>query len=186
MGKRFTDIKPSLREFIERQKIFFVATAAADGRVNVSPKGMDSLRVVDASRVVWLNVTGSGNESAAHVLESPRMTLMFCAFSGDPLILRVYGTARVVHRGEPEWDGLYGLFEPLPGARQVFDLAVDLVQTSCGMAVPYFEHAGDRDDLNAWAVRKGEAGLRDYQAERNRLSIDGRDTGIGRIVGETG
>lgn len=186
MGQRFTEIKPSLQEFIEQQKIFFVGTAAPDGRVNVSPKGMDSLRVLDSHRVVWLNVTGSGNESAAHLLESPRMTLMFCAFAGKPLILRLYGTARAIHRGEPEWDALYGLFPPTPGARQVFDLAVDLVQTSCGMAVPYFDYAGDREDLNVWAARKGEAGLRDYWAQRNSLSIDGRDTGIGRITGETG
>lgn len=186
MGQRFTEIKPSLQEFIEQQKMFFVGTAAADGRVNVSPKGMDSLRVLDSRRVAWLNVTGSGNESAAHVLEIPRMTLMFCAFSGKPLILRLYGTARVIHRGEPEWAQLYGLFPPTPGARQVFELAVDLVQTSCGMAVPYFDYAGDREDLSAWATRKGEAGLRDYWAERNSLSIDGRDTGIGRIAGETG
>ena len=186
MAQRFTEIKTSLREFIQQQKIFFVATAAADGRVNVSPKGMDSLRVLDGRRVAWLNVTGSGNESAAHVLESPRMTLMFCAFDGSPLILRVYGTARVIHLGEPGWAELYGSFTPLPGARQIFDLAVDLVQTSCGMAVPFFDYAGERAELNAWAGKKGEAGRRDYWAERNRASIDGRDTGIGRILGETG
>jgi hypothetical protein len=186
MAQRFSEIKPSLREFIEKQSIFFVGTAAADGRVNVSPKGMDALRVLDSHRVAWLNVTGSGNESAAHVLENPRMTLMFCAFSDKPLILRLYGTARVVHHGEPEWAELLGLFPPTPGARQVFELAVDLVQTSCGMAVPFFDYVGERDELKAWAARKGDAGLREYWVERNSLSIDGRDTGIGRIPGETG
>lgn len=186
MAQRFPEIKPSLREFIERQQIFFVATAAADGRVNISPKGLDSLRVLDGKRVVWLNVTGSGNETAAHVLEQPRMTLMFCAFSGNALILRVYGTARVIHRGEPGWEELYGLFTPVPGARQVFELQVDLVQTSCGTAVPFFDYAGPRNELSDWAARKSADELRNYWAERNRESIDGRATGIDRIAAETG
>jgi len=178
MAQRFTEIKDSLREFIGQQQIFFVGTAAADGRVNVSPKGMDSLRVAGPNRVLWLNVTGSGNESAAHVQSLPRMTLMFCAFTGAALILRVYGTARVIHHGEAEWDALYGLFRPLPGARQIFDLAVDLVQTSCGQAVPFFDHAGTREELNEWAERKGEQGIRDYWRDRNQLSLDGEPTGI--------
>jgi hypothetical protein len=184
MAQRFTEIKDSLREFIERQHVFFVGTAARDGRVNVSPKGMDSLRVLGRNRVVWLNVTGSGNETAAHLLEVPRMTLMFCAFSGNALILRVYGTVQTVHVDEPGWADLYGLFPALPGARQIFDLDVDLVQTSCGTAVPFFDFVANRDELNDWAAKKGEQGLREYQAERNRLSLDGRDTGIGRILGE--
>jgi hypothetical protein len=184
MAKRFSEIKDSLREFIERQQIFFVGTAAPDGRVNISPKGMDSLRVLDGNRVVWLNVTGSGNESAAHVLESPRMTLMFCAFSGNALILRLYGDARIVHNGEPEWDELYRLFTPIAGARQIFDLRVDLVQTSCGMAVPFFDYGGERDELKLWAEKRGEPGLREYWGDRNALSIDGRETGMAAIVGE--
>jgi hypothetical protein len=184
MAKRFTEIKDSLREFIEQQHIFFVGTAAPDGRVNISPKGMDSLRVIDSNRVVWLNVTGSGNETAAHVLESPRMTLMFCAFDGTALILRLYGTARTIHHGDPEWDGLYGLFTPIPGARQIFDLQVDLVQTSCGMAVPFFDYGGERDELKLWAEKRGEPGLREYWRDRNSLSIDGRETDIGAILGE--
>lgn len=182
MAKRFTGIKDSLREFIERQQIFFVGTAAPDGRVNVSPKGMDSLRVLDANRLLWLNVTGSGNETAAHLLENPRMTLMFCAFTGDALILRVYGTARVIHRDAPEWPDLYRRFKPLPGARQIFDLQVDLVQTSCGQAVPFYDYVAERDELRDWATRKGEQGIRDYWAERNRLSLDGRETGIDGIL----
>jgi hypothetical protein len=182
MAKRFTEIKDSLREFIERQQIFFVGTAAADGRVNVSPKGMDSLRVLDRNRLIWLNVTGSGNETAAHVLETPRMTLMFCAFTGAALILRVYGTARVIHCDEPEWPDLYGRFKPLPGARQIFDLRVDLVQTSCGQAVPFFDYVAERDELQEWTRNKGELGIRDYWADRNRVSLDGRETGIDRIL----
>ena len=174
MAQRFTEIKDSLRQFIETQKIFFVATAAADGRVNVSPKGMDSLRVLDRNRVVWLNVTGSGNETAAHLQELPRMTLMFCAFTGSALILRVYGAARVHTPTSSEWPALYALFPPNPGARQLIELSVDLVQTSCGQAVPFFDYVSEREELNEWAAKKGDAGIRQYQLERNSVSIDGK------------
>lgn len=174
MGKRFTEIKDSLRQFIEAQKIFFVATAAADGRVNLSPKGMDSLRVLDSQRVLWLNVTGSGNETAAHLQELPRMTLMFCAFTGSALILRVYGTARLIVPASEEWPALYALFTPNPGARQLIELRVEIVQTSCGQAVPFFDYVSERNELNEWATQKGEAGLQQYRQERNSLSIDGK------------
>jgi len=182
MAQRFSEIKDSLRVFIEAQRIFFVGTAAPDGRVNVSPKGMDSLRVLGPDRVLWLNVTGSGNETAAHLLATPRMTLMFCAFTGRALILRIYGTARVIHHGEPEWEALYALFTPLPGARQIFDLKVDMVQTSCGQAVPFMDYVGEREELNEWAEQKGEQGIRDYWRDRNHQSLDGVPTGI---VGKT-
>ncbi|MCW8826128.1 MAG: pyridoxamine 5'-phosphate oxidase family protein, partial [Gammaproteobacteria bacterium] len=132
MAQRFDEISENLQQFIEKQKIFFVATAAADGRVNLSPKGMDSLRVLDKNRVLWLNVTGSGNETAAHLLENSRMTLMFCAFEDKPLILRLYGEARAIHSGDDDWQQNLSLFAPLPGARQIYELSVDLVQTSCG------------------------------------------------------
>ena len=155
-----------------------VGTAALDGRVNVSPKGMDTLRVLDANRIVWLNVTGSGNETAAHLQESPRMTLMFCAFEGPPVILRLYGTAIVIHQGDAAWRELVALFPPLPGARQIFDVTLDLVQTSCGMAVPYLSYTGDRELLNEWAGKKGEEGLRQYWAEKNQLSLDDIQTNI--------
>jgi Pyridoxamine 5'-phosphate oxidase len=174
MAQRFAEIKDSLREFIEAQKVFFVATAAADGRVNLSPKGMDSLRVLDRHRVLWLNVTGSGNETAAHVQELPRMTLMFCAFTGSALILRVYGTARLITPTSSEWPALYQHFTPTPGARQLVELSVELVQTSCGQAVPLFDYVSERDELNAWATKKGEAGLQQYRQERNAVSIDGK------------
>ena len=174
MGKQLPGITGKLRQFIESQKLFFVGTATADSRVNISPKGMDSLRVLNANRVVWLNVTGSGNETSAHVQENPRMTIMFAAFEGSPMILRLYGNAREIHEGDPDWKEAIALFGPLPGARQIFDLAVDLVQTSCGMAVPFYEYAGDREQLNEWAVRKGAAGLKTYRGETNRISLDGR------------
>ncbi len=178
MAKQLPAITPALNEFISRQRIFFVGTAAADGRVNVSPKGMDSLRVVNPNRVVWLNSTGSGNESAAHILENPRMTIMLCAFEGAPMILRLYGQARAVHPRDAEWDGLYAIFNPLPGARQIFILELDLVQTSCGMAVPLFEFQGEREQLsNYWKARTPEQ-LTSYWSQKNTRSIDGKPTRI--------
>ena len=172
MGQRYAELSEKLTQFIGEQKIFFVGTATADSRVNVSPKGMDSLRVLDKNRVAWLSVTGSGNETSAHIQQQPRMTLMFCAFEGAPLILRLYGTATVVHKNDAAWDTLFPLFEPLPGARQIFDLSIDLVQTSCGMATPYYAYTGERELLNDWAVNKGEAGLQQYWQEKNQLSLD--------------
>ena len=183
MGERFTEIGQQRREFIENQKMFFVGTAAPDGRVNVSPKGMDSLRVLGDNRVVWLNLTGSGNETAAHMVENDRMTLMFCAFEGSPLILRLFGHAKVLHARDPQWDELYSLFPPIPGARQIFDMHVDLVQTSCGTGVPYFDFREERDDLKHWAERKGEQGLQEFWEGRNQASIDGRPTRI--VIPET-
>jgi hypothetical protein len=183
MGQRYTELSDRHIEFIAQQKLFFVGTATADSRVNVSPKGMDTFRVLDTRRVAWLNLTGSGNETAAHVQQLPRMTLMFCAFEGAPLILRLYGTAKVIHRSDPEWHDMYALFKPLSGARQIFDVTLDLVQTSCGMAVPNYAYTGDRELLSEWAVKKGEDGIRRYWEEKNRVSIDGIPT---RIVEKSG
>ncbi len=172
MSKQFEALSEGHKTFIGQQKIFFVGTATADSRVNISPKGMDSLRVLNHKRVLWLNITGSGNETAAHVQHQPRMTVMFCAFDDPPLILRLYGTARVIHRRDPEWMDWFPLFKPLPGARQIFDLSIDLVQTSCGLGVPRYIHAEDRNQLNDWATKRGEEGLRQYWEEKNQFSID--------------
>lgn len=178
MAQQYTEISEKIKDFIEAQKMFFVATATADSRVNLSPKGMDSLRVLGPNRVIWLNVTGSGNETAAHVQENPRMTIMLNAFEGNPMILRLYGTARAVHMNDADWDELFANFDPLPGARQIFDLDVDLVQTSCGMSVPFYDFAGERDQLKKWAVKKEDKGVQDYWVEKNQHSIDGLPTGI--------
>jgi len=144
LAKFYTELDEKLREFIESQKIFFVGTAPVEGRVNVSPKGMDSLRILNSSQLIWLNLTGSGNETAAHVLEQPRMTLMFCSFEGKPLILRVYGKARAIHARDEEWAEWSALFPEYPGARQIFLLDVDSAQTSCGFAVPNYQYQEDR------------------------------------------
>ena len=178
MGKKYSEIPNHLTQFIEQQKVFFVSTAAADGRVNISPKGLDSLRVLDANRVLWLSVTGSGNETSAHVQENPRMTIMFAALEGNPMILRLYGNARVIHKNDPDWKDSITLFGSLPGARQIFDMTVDLVQTSCGMGVPFYEYAGEREQLIDWANKKGEEGIKEYWKVKNQESIDGKETHI--------
>jgi len=178
MATQYPEISDNIKNFILKQKIFFVATATTDSHINLSPKGMDSLKVINNNRVAWLNVTGSGNETAAHVQDSPRMTIMFTAFEGSPMILRLYGDARVIHPGDSDWDELYSRFNPLPGARQIFDLKVDLVQTSCGMGVPYFDYVEDRELLNDWAIKRGEDKIKQYWLEKNQLSIDGIETHI--------
>ncbi|CAM3208432.1 Pyridoxamine 5'-phosphate oxidase putative domain-containing protein [Deinococcus saxicola] len=182
MAKQFPAIRPEHQGFIEKQPVFFVGTAAADGRVNVSPKGMDSLRVLGPNRVAWLNVTGSGNETAAHLLQLPRMTLMFCAFGGAPLILRLYGEAHMVQPIDAEWTDLAPLFPPLPGSRQIYLLDVDLVQTSCGMAVPLMEFQEGRENLNEVHRKLSDEQLNDYRQRKNAQSIDGFATGLPEAI----
>ena len=178
MAKQFPGFEAAHQAFVAEQPIFFVATAAPDGHVNVSPKGRDSLRVLGPNRLVWRNLTGSGNETAAHLLRANRMTVMWCSFTTRPLILRAYGSAIVTHKGEPGWDDLDALFPPELGARQVFDMAVDLVQTSCGYAVPFMDFRAERDTLEKWAEDKGEDGVEAYWQQKNRQSIDGFPTGL--------
>ena len=170
----------TLCDFIERQPLFFVATAASEGRVNLSPKGLRSLKIMDERRIVWLSLSGSGNETAAHLQESDRMTLMFCAFNGEAMILRVYGHAKMFHPRDGEWNGLAGLFAPMAGSRQIFDLSIDLVQTSCGSGVPLMEYKGERGtaELLPFYEAMGEEGVRDYWKRKNTRSIDGKSTGI--------
>ena len=178
MGKQFDHITPKLCEFIERQQMFTVATAMSDGRVNLSPKGMDTLRVENSNRVVWLNLTGSGNETAAHLLDNNRMTIMFCAFEGNPLILRLYGHAKVYHPREPEFETHVSAFPPMRGVRQVIEMDVDLVQSSCGFGVPEYEFRGQRSKLEQWMSERDDEAIVAYWREKNRVSLDGRETGI--------
>lgn len=168
----------TLLEFIKNQHLFFVATAGRDGRVNISPKGMDSLRVIGPKKIIWLNYTGSGNETAAHVLECQRMTLMFCAFEGKPQVLRVYGKATAIHPRDAEWEASISLFQAVPGARQIFSLEIESLATSCGFSVPLYEFVGERDVLVQWAEKKGEEGIKKYWQDKNQKSIDGKPTGI--------
>jgi hypothetical protein len=173
-------LNTTLINFIKAQPCFFVGTAAADGRVNISPKGLDSLRVESDTRIVWLNLSGSGNETAAHVRELPRMTLMFCAMSGDAMILRLYGTAKVTHPGDADWQRLSAQFPKMAGSRQIFELEIDLVQTSCGTGVPLMQFVSERgpDELLPFYDEMGEDGVKAYWRRKNRTSIDGKETGI--------
>ncbi len=175
-----TRLNGTFRAFIDRQKLFFVATAGRDGRVNMSPKGMDTLRIIDDGRIVWLNLTGSGNETAAHVRATGRMTLMFCAFEGDAMILRVYGKAQVIHPQQAGWDAASAAFPPLAGSRQIFDLEIDLVQTSCGTGVPVMEFRKSRgeEELVPFYAAMGSDGVKDYWRRKNMLTIDADPTGI--------
>lgn len=178
MAEQFEQLDDKHIQFIENQHLFFVGTAGQEGAVNVSPKGMDSFRVIDNTKIVWLNLTGSGNETAAHVLENNRMTIMFCSFDKQPLILRLYGKAKAIHQRDEVWGSLAEKFPDYAGMRQFFELTIDLVQTSCGYAVPYYEHTGERPSLKKWAEGKGQDGIRDYWAEKNTKSLDGYDTGL--------
>lgn len=178
MGKRFAKIEADHKSFIERQKVFFVASAAPKGRVNVSPKGMSTLRVLGDNDVAYLDSTGSGSETRAHLLASDdkRLTIMFCAFEGDPLILRLYGQGQSLMRGTPDYNALLPHFEEIAGARQIVRLVVDLVQTSCGMGVPLFDYKEDRQNLVRYWQALGIDKLRKYWRLHNARSIDGLPT----------
>jgi hypothetical protein len=181
LAKQFQSIEPALRAFIQRQHVFFVGSATADSRVNLSPKGLDALRVLGPKTVAYLDMTGSGNETAAHMLADGRLTIMFCAFEGPPMMLRLYGRGWVLRRPSPEYADLlaeaFEGHEPL-GARHIVVLDIDLVQTSCGFGVPLFDYVGERPSLPRWAAAKGEAGLEVYRLEKNTRSIDGLPTGL--------
>lgn len=167
-------LNDDLRGFIAKQAMFFTGTAPNDGRVNVSPKGLDTFRVLDNNRVAYLDLTGSGNETAAHINENGRLTLMFCGFEKRALILRLYGRGQVVRPVDADWAELSAHFELLPGFRQIIVLHIESVQKSCGWAVPYYELQGPRDTLVDKAERDGRDKIEDYQARKNQVSIDGR------------
>lgn len=178
MGKLYTELDPGSIKFITEQKVFFVATAPKDGTINLSPKGIESFKVIDNKRVIWLNLTGSGNETAAHLLDNKRITVMFCAFEGKPNILRIYGKARSIYPKDPSWTELIKLFPALPGTRQLIDIQIDHIQNSCGMGVPVLKFQNERNELIRWAEKKGEEEIKKYWEEKNKISIDGNPTGI--------
>lgn len=178
MARFYPALNDRHRAFIDAQKIFFTGSGTAGSRINVSPKGMDSLRILSDNRVAYLDLTGSGNETAAHLRHDGRLTLMFCSFGDEPLILRLYGRGRVVRCHDAEWDALRRAFRDLPGERQLIVLEIESVQTSCGYAVPRYRYEGERDTLARWAEKKGPAGLEDYWREKNQISIDGLPTGL--------
>ena len=180
MSQKFASLAPEHKAFIARQKLFFVASAAPGARVNVSPKGMASFAVLGDNQVAYLDCTGSGAETSAHLLADPdrRLTIMFCAFDGDPVILRLYGQGESHLRGGPGYAALVPHFEEMPGARQIVRLDVDLVQTSCGMAVPLYDYKAERRNLVRHWTRQGVEGLRKYWGKKNSASLDGLPTGL--------
>ncbi len=178
MGKSHAEIDGTLRSFIERQKLFFVASApsGAAGHVNVSPKGLDSFRVLGPRRVAYLDYNGSGVETIAHVRENGRLTIMFCAFEGKPNIVRLYGAGRVVEPGDAGFDDLrtaFGLGASTARVRSIIVLEVERIMDSCGFGVPLFSFVGDREQLTAWTERKSPEELREYQRRKNAASVDG-------------
>lgn len=179
MGKFSTSIQPHHREFIEKQHMFFTATAplGKGGHINLSPKGIDGFRVLADNRVGYMDFIGSGNETAAHLLENERITFMFCAYQGPPNILRLYGKGFSVLPGTSAWDELVPHFKIYPNTRQLIVAEIDLVQTSCGYGVPLYEYMGDRSIMFEWAEKKGEEGLAEYIREKNMVSMDGLPTG---------
>lgn len=173
MGKTHDVIDERLEVFLAAQRVFFVASAplSADGHVNVSPKGLDSFRVLRAREVAYLDLTGSGVETIAHVRENGRLVLMFCAFDGRPRIVRLHGRAQVLERGTAAFDGLLPRFPSHIGTRSIIRMDVHRIAESCGHGVPLLDHRADRTQLTDWAERKGD--LRAYRREKNRESIDG-------------
>lgn len=175
MGAVRETITPALAEFIAGQHVFFVATAPSGpgGHVNLSPKGLDTFAVLDERRVAYLDLTGSGVETIAHLRDDGRITIMFCAFEGSPTILRLYGRGEAIPVDDPRAQQFLAGFKPYPGARSVIVVDVERVSTSCGYAVPFMAFERERDRLVEWAENKGDDGIVEYRAEKNAASIDG-------------
>lgn len=175
MGKIYEVITPDLADWIARQHMFFVATAplAAEGHVNCSPKGMDSLRVLGPTCVAYQDITGSGIETVAHVKENSRIVIMFCAFEGPPRVVRLHGRAQAIELGSDEFHQMLPLFPDQPGTRSFVRVELTRIADSCGFGVPRYDFAGDRDTLTKLIEKDGPAGVEAYRAEHNRQSIDG-------------
>ena len=176
MAEFFEALEQKHIDFIAEQKMFFVATAPKDGRISLSPKGLDCFRVISPTEVAYLDYIGSGNETAAHLLDDGRITVMFNSFTRNALILRLYGHGTSHAPGSVRFDRLTPLFEDGPGIRQIFTVAIDSLQTSCGYGVPVYDLVEERQTLAKWAEKKGPQGLKDYFEEKNRTSIDGLPT----------
>lgn len=180
MAKQFDTLSDDHRAFITRQHIFFTASATDTSRINVTPREIGALRIIDNNTVIYLDRTGSGNETAAHMLADGRMTIMFCAVAGPPQIMRLYGRGEAINHRTPEFDTLIAEhYNTTPlGTRQIMRLRFDLVQTSCGYGVPLFEHQGERASLENWHTNKSEDEIKDYWSEKNLTSMDGLKTGL--------
>jgi len=181
MAKFYDSINEKHQAFIEQQHLFFVSSAplSEDGHVNLSPKGLDSFRVLSPNRVAYMDLISSGNETSAHLLENGRITFMFCSFTANPLILRLYGHGCTVLPDHPEWDALTPHFNIIPSTRQLIVAEISKVQSSCGFGVPLFDYVGERDQHFKWAESKGPEGLAAYRQANNMISLDGLPTPLG-------
>jgi hypothetical protein len=175
MGKFFEHIDSNHQSFIENQRMFFVSSAplSDSGHVNLSPKGMDTFRVLSATKVAYMDIVGSGNETSAHLSENGRITIMFCAFEGAPNILRLYGSGYTLLPCDEEWESVSKNFQIGLLTRQIIVADIHKVQTSCGFGVPYYTFKGERDHAYKWAAKKGPEGLKAYTLEKNSVSLDG-------------
>jgi hypothetical protein len=178
MSNWYKTITPELKQFINEQKVFFVATAPREGRINLSPKGMDTFRVISPRRVIYLDITGSGNETAAHLLDNGRITIMFCSFDKTARIMRIYGHGRTVHSGDQTWNKYLSMFQPERGTRQIMEIEVEATMTSCGYGVPVMGSPTERDTLRKYWEKRDEETLINYQHKENERSIDGLATGL--------
>ena len=179
MADFYECLNDKLTAFIAEQPMFFIASAAPGARVNLSPKGLDAFRVIGPLRCAYLDITGSGNETAAHAKAGGRATIMFCSFSRNPLVLRLYGRASAGAPGSALWAKLSELFDITAGARQILAFDIDSVQTACGFGVPEMTLKRHRPTLTKHWAAKGEEGAARYREKKNRVSIDGLPTGWG-------
>jgi hypothetical protein len=184
VGKIYSTIDDSVRKFIEAQPLFFVGSAPldSDGHINVSPKGLDTLRVLGPLTIAYLDLTGSGIETVSHLKENGRIVLMFCCFQGPPKIFRLYGRGKVIEPEQMEFPGLAAHFPEQEGTRAIILVEVSRIADSCGFGVPLLKYEGQRPQLSAWAPKLGPAGLEKYRREKNSRSIDripGLETPVG-------
>jgi hypothetical protein len=178
MSEWFKSVTSEMKQFIAEQKVFFVATAPHEGRINLSPKGMDTFRVVGKNRALYLDLTGSGNETAAHLLDDGRITIMFCSFDKTARIMRLYGRGRAIHPRDDKWTEYLAMFPAEPGVRQIMEIDIEAAMTSCGYAVPRFDRLEERDTLRKYWQTRGDDAVVKYHGDKNRESIDGLPTGI--------
>jgi hypothetical protein len=178
MSNWYKQLTPEIKQFITTQKVFFVATAPTKGRINLSPKGMDTFRVLSPKRVIYLDITGSGNETAAHLMDNGRITIMFCSFDKAARIARLYGHGRPVHPRDANWSEYLAVFPPEPGVRQIMEIDIESAMTSCGYGVPWMENPSERDTLRKYWEKRDEHTLTAYQHKENERSIDGLPTDL--------
>lgn len=176
MGKFYHELNEALKQFIMEQQMFFNASAPNQGRVNVSPKGLDSLRILNDRCVAYLDLTGGENETAAHIAENGRLTLMFCSYKDKPMVLRLYGKGRVILPRHPEWKEMRRRFQPLPGDRQIIVLDIESILSTCGFGVPLYEYQGQRKEILEFALKMGKNKMDAYRRLHNEKSIDGLPT----------